>query len=215
MAKFLLPLFFLLLEIPRRDFSRFHGWCPNVDCRCNVCDIQSLIVVIPDPILRENIFENLLDALDGMIDVHFLDDTTLFRLSDIYYKIWKMKSKTLDAFVHDDIHLNELRNSLHHLMSLTSNSHNSQSPNLQCKLFLINSTVSDIRPYDLLRHSFPCTRSVLLKTSKNRMLNGYIKKFLPNTHFLSTAKEIQEIDWLGFWSQDQPTSMPAEKSKEC
>jgi hypothetical protein len=195
-----------------------HEWCPNVDCSCNTaCEIQSLIVVIPDnPVLRDKIFAEILQILDGKVDIHFVNDKTFFHLSEVYYKILKMKSKSLDAFVHENIPMNELRSSLQNLMSLTSQSRNSQSSDLQSKLFLINSTFFNIRPYDLLRKSFPCTRTVLLKHSKEGMLNGYIQKFLPNFHLLNRATEIQEINWLEMWSAKQAPSVGKKTlQKEC
>lgn len=204
-----LPLCLLLLFELSLVNSWHHNWCPNVNCsedtpHSTSCGIQVLLIVIPDnPLLRDDILLNLLDNLHDKIPIHLVNDKIFFQLSEIYIKIFKMKSKSLDAFVHDaKISLHELRSSLQNILYLSSQ--NSQSQKSQ--LFLINSTFYDIRSYDQLRKSFPCTRAILFKHSKEVLLNIYIQKFLPNYHLLSQSNEIQKINWLEMWNVEQNPS---------
>jgi hypothetical protein len=174
-------------------------------------------VVIPRPELRDRLLINI-QQQKNQNNYQFIlqKDTNIFQLSESFSKILIFKKKSLPAFVHEEFSLSSVRFSLNQLflltsppppstpppdLSLSSSSHNSSSTPLPLRvIYLVNSTVMAIKPYDQLQKLFPCSRSLLIAHPITTTLNFYLLKFFPQSYILRQKDRWDPfMDWLSSW----------------
>lgn len=199
-----------------------NSWCPHIPCHCigmnssnsrSICDVQLLLLVLPDlhpdgtsrSKMNNEIILNLQKYFEeNNIELIFQNESILFSLSEIYFKIQRMQQKTLPAFIHDTLELNILQSAIFDIFSLTSkqsslNSLQRLNFSSTSKIYVIISSVLTIQKYDILRKSFPCTRSILLKHKATTLLNVYILKFFPNSYIINNDNPVDLHRWLQSW----------------